>query len=484
MFTGWDRATGTREGTVTDTPGAPVVRREFVHSAEGIAPTLGGPAREGSTPADPPGAIEATRALVADRPSAAGHPVILEYPSAFGEMRPGRAACKTKADTADKPELAGCLRTDGYLWPRLAPVERVTLEPQVRTRQRADHVAVRVAATSEPAVLVEACRLDGQAVLAGLDSDIALASVEPYRSPAPASKVTAGRREARGRHHGYSGRRARDVRGRHLCFTLRATLCPSEALTEQLDRVQVDRVQVERVQVERVQGTRATIRPLAQAIGGVAAMYPYAWPFAAPPSNGKVNLGRIIAELGPALKRSWSGGLAKTGVVPVARQHGGAVTFWQAADGRPRLALVGHAANSQHTGISAAGICKGIRGGKPHTALILARSWPRVTCTCWYMATRCRPDTCCAGNKVNQGSPVTPAAERLTQGLHSASTCRIGNRGPFMPGLLQLIAHGFASSLPPRPPPAVSRAGRAATLFTAGSPNDFACGRRCRSARR
>jgi transposase len=406
VFIGWDWATETHDVTVMDNSGARVARWEFAHTEEGIARTLEKLAKYGS-PADLPVAIETTRGLVVDRLLQAGHPVVPVHPNAFHAMRPRWGAAKAKTDAGDSLKLADYLRTDGHFLPRLEPTEQATMEIQALTRQRADHIAARVAAVNQLAALLDTHWPGGKAVFASLDSDIALAFLERYPTAASAAKLTAGRLQAWCKRRGYSGNRP----GSALIERLRSAPAPASRLSETVIE------QLVRVQVQLVQSIRTTIRTLDQAIANAVETHPYAPLFATMPRIGKIHLGQIIGELGPILERSRTSEqfIAETGVVPVTRASGKSrvVTFRYAANRRARLAIVGYADNSRHGSDWAATIYNNARADHkrhPHAARILARTWLRVIWACWRTGTCYDPDIHRASNKINQDPDTTLVA--------------------------------------------------------------------------
>ncbi|MGV9993380.1 IS110 family transposase [Streptomyces sp. NPDC003374] len=405
MYIGWDWATETHDVTVMDNSGARVTRWESAHTEEGIARTLAKLAKYGS-PADLPVAIGTTRGLVVDRLPAAGHPVVPVHPNAFHAMRPRWVASKAKTDAGDSLKLADYLRTDGHFLPRLEPTERATVEIQALTRQRADHVAARVAAVHQLAALLDAHWPGGKAVFSSLDSDIALAFLERYPTAASAARLTAGRLEAWCGRHGYSGRKPGDV----LIERVRSAPAPASRLGDTVIE------QLVRVQVQLARSIRTTVRTLDQAIASAVETHPYAPLFATMPRIGKINPGQITGEIGPILERSRTSEqfIAETGVVPVTRASGKSrvVTFRYAANRRARPAIVGYADNSRHGSDWAAKIYNDARAAKkrhPHAARVLARSWLRVIWACWRTGTCYDPEIHRGSNKTKQ-DPDTPLA--------------------------------------------------------------------------
>ncbi|MFD4577989.1 IS110 family transposase [Streptomyces sp. NPDC058425] len=404
VFIGWDWATETHDVTVMDESGKRIDRWELAHTEEGFTKTLARLRKHGD-PADLPVAIETTRGLAVDRLLAAGHPVVPVHPNAFHAMRARWGASKAKTDAGDSMKLADYLRTDGHLLPRLEPTEQATLDLQALTRQRADHIEAKVAAVNQLAALLDEHWPGGKAVFAELDSDIAMAFLERYPTPAKAAKLTAGRLEAWCKRRGYSGRQPGSVLIERLRSAPKAASRLTETAVEQLVRVQV----------QLVQGIRATIRTLDKAITEATKTHPYAPLFATMPRIGKVSLGQVIGEIGPILERAQRCEqlIAEAGVVPVTRASGKSrtVAFRFATNRRARVALTTFADNSRHGSEWAAKIYNDARARKkrhPHAIRILARAWLRVMWACWRDGTCYDPATHQANGKVN-----TPTDEPL-----------------------------------------------------------------------
>jgi transposase len=406
VFIGWDWATETHDVTVMDESGKRVDRWEFAHTEEGFATTLARLRKHGA-PVNLPVMIETTRGLAVDRLLAAGHPVVPVHPNAFHAMRARWGASKAKTDAGDSMKLADYLRTDGHLLPRLEPTERATMDLQAITRQRADHIEAKVAAVNQLAALLDMHWPGGKAVFANLDSDIAMAFLERYPTPAAAAKLTAGRLEAWCKRHGYSGKKPGSVLIERLRSAPNAASRLSRAVVEQLVHVQV----------QLVQGIRVTIRTLDKAIAEAVETHPYAPLFATMPRIGKVNLGQIIGEVGPLLERAQTCEqfIAEAGVVPVTRASGKSrtVAFRFATNRRARVALTTFADNSRHGSDWAAKIYSDARARQkrhPHATRILARAWLRVMWACWRDGACYDPITHQANSKINTTADTPQAA--------------------------------------------------------------------------
>ncbi|MFI5799474.1 transposase [Streptomyces sp. NPDC051677] len=170
-----------------------VPHREFAHTEEGIARTLAKLATY-RDPADLPVAIETTRGLVVDRLPTAGHPVVAVHPNAFHAMRPRWGASKAKTDAGDSLKLA-----DYRSLPAQPGAHRARHHgpsgphPAARRPRRGPYRRWQPARRAARHALA-----GGKAVFAGLDSDIALAFLERYPTPASAARLTAERLETGG----------------------------------------------------------------------------------------------------------------------------------------------------------------------------------------------------------------------------------------------------------------------------------------------
>ncbi|MFE9428993.1 IS110 family transposase [Kitasatospora sp. NPDC006697] len=406
MFIGWDWATETHDVTVMDNSGARVDRWELAHTEQGIEATLKRLRRLGS-PADLPVAIETTRGLVVDRLLAAGHPVVPVHPNAFHAMRPRWGASKAKTDAGDSHKLADYLRTDGHQLRRLVPTDPRTLELQALTRQRADHIEMRVAAVNQLDAQLDQLWPGGKAVFADRDSDIALEFLDRYPTPQAAAKLTPAKLETWCKRRGYSGKRS----GKVLVERMRSAPTAASRLGEAAVATLI------RVQVQLVRGIRATIRELDKAIGDAVEAHPYAPLLATMPRIGKVNLGQIIGEIGPILERAESCEqfISEAGVVPVTRASGKsrAVTFRVATNRRARIAITTFADNSRHGSDWAAKIYTDARARKkrhPHAVRILARAWLRVIWACWRDGVCYDPVTHQSNSKIKAASETARAA--------------------------------------------------------------------------
>jgi hypothetical protein len=206
MHIGWDWASEAHDVTVLNDTGQVLDRWAPTHDEAGITATLRRLADHGD-PGELAVAIEATHSLVIDRLLAAGHPVVPIHPNAFHATRPRWGASKAKSDPGDSYKLADYLRTEGHRLRRLEPLSTATAELQAIVRMRDDHVSAKVAATNQLRALLERHWPGATSIFARLDSDIALAFLDDYPTPASAARLGEARMKMFCRRHSYCGRR-------------------------------------------------------------------------------------------------------------------------------------------------------------------------------------------------------------------------------------------------------------------------------------
>lgn len=387
MHVGWDWAAEAHDVTVIDDAGVIVDRWALTHDEAGIAATLERLATL-DDPAKLPVAIEATHSLVIDRLLAAGHPVVPIHPNAFHATRPRWGASRAKSDPGDSFKLADYLRTDGHRLRRLTPLSTQTAELQALVRLRDDHVAARVAATNQLRALLERHWPGATAIFARLDSDIALAFLDDYPTPAAATRLGVARLAMFCRRHSYSGRRTPE----ELLSRLRSAPEPTETLRPET------LTELVRAQARHLRTLLGTIADLDRAIGAALLEHPRAALLAPMPRIGEINLAQIVAEIGPILDRAIdvAHACAEAGAAPVTKESGKgrAVNFRWAVNTRARNALMTFADNSRHSSPWAAQLYADARArGKrhPHAVRIVARAWIRVMWACWNTNTAYEP---------------------------------------------------------------------------------------------
>lgn len=383
MYVGWDWASETHDITVIDEHGGVVDRWSLRHDAAGIDAALARLATHGQ-PGDLAVAIETTSGLVVDRLLAAGHPVVPIHPNAFNAARPRWGASRAKSDPGDSFKLADYLRTDGHRLRRLEPLDAATAELQALSRLRDDHVEAKVAATNQLAALLGRHWPGAARIFARLDSDIALAFLDDYPTAAAAARLGEARLKMFCRRHSYCGRRS----PAELLERLRSAPEPTQALAPET------LAELVRAQVRLLRSLVRTIADLDRAMGAALLEHAKAQLLAPMPRIGEVNLGQIVAEVGPILARAADveQACAEVGAAPVTKESGKgrAVNFRWAVNTKARQALSTFADNSRHGSPWAAQLyAEARRRGKrhPHAIRILMRAWLRVMWACWHTDT-------------------------------------------------------------------------------------------------
>ncbi len=405
MYVGWDWASETHD-TVIDDGGQVVDRWSLRHDAAGIDAAMRRLAGHGR-PEELPVAIETTSGLVVDRLLAARHPVVPIHPNAFNAARPRWGASRAKSDPGDSFKLADYLRTDGHRLRRLEPLDAATAELQALSRLRDDHVEARVAATNQLAALLGRHWPGAGKIFARLDSEIALAFLDDYPTPAAAARLGEARLKMFCRRHSYCGRRS----PAQLLERLRSAPEPTQALTPET------LAELVRAQVRLLRSLLRTIADLDRAMGAALLEHAKAQLLAPMPRIGEVNLAQIVAEVGPILERAVDveHACAEVGATPVTKESGKgrAVNFRWAVNTKARQALSTFADNSRHSSPWAAQLyADARRRGKrhPHAVRILMRAWIRVIWACWHNDTAYDPVNHGAERRLAEQKPEKSAA--------------------------------------------------------------------------
>ena len=406
MYIGWDWASQTHDITVIDDEGGLVDRWSLRHDAAGIHAALARLATHGR-PEDLAVAIETTTGLVVDRLLAAGHPVVPIHPNAFNAARPRWGASRAKSDPGDSFKLADYLRTDSHRLRRLEPLDAATAELQALSRLRDDHVEAKVAATNQLAALLGRHWPGAATIFARLDSEIALAFLDDYPTPAAAARLGEARMKMFCRRHSYCGRRS----PAELLERLRAAPEPIQALSGET------LAELVRAQVRLLRSLLRTIADLDRAMGAALLEHPKAPLLAPMPRIGEINLAQVVAEVGPILARAADveHACAEAGAAPVTKESGKgrAVNFRWTVNTRARRALFTFADNSRHASPWAAQLyADARRRGKrhPHAIRILMRAWLRVMWACWHSDTAYDPVNHGAERRLGEKKIEKPAA--------------------------------------------------------------------------
>ncbi|MBV8431821.1 MAG: IS110 family transposase [Solirubrobacterales bacterium] len=379
MKVGWDWASEVHHVSVVDDAGALVDAFEVRHSEEGICKGLQRLARHGK-PEELPIAIERPSGLIVERLLAAGHPVVPIHPNAFNAARPRWGASRSKSDPKDSYCLADYLRTDGHRLRVVTPLNAQAQGLRALSRLRDDQVEAKVAATNRLASLLEAHWPGAAAVFSRLDSPIALAFLTDYPTPESAVRLGEARMAMFCRRHSYCGRRS----PAQLLARLRdAPVAPGTLEPELL-------AELVRAQVRVLKAVLEAVADLDRALGAALLTNPKAKLLQELPRIGEINLGQVVAEVGPILDRcvDCEHACAEVGAAPVTKRSGKgeAVNFRWAANTQARKALATFADNSRHDSPWAADLyCRARARGKrhPHAIRVLMRAWMRVIWACW-----------------------------------------------------------------------------------------------------
>lgn len=380
MHVGWDWASESHDVTVIDQGGRVLFHAEVEHTEAGLESVLRRLRRLGQPP-ELAVAIERPSGLIVERLLDQGHPVVPVHPNAFNAARPRWGASGAKSDPGDSYRLADFLRTDGHRLRRLEPPSDITRNLQALVRTRDDQVEARVAATNQLAALLDAHWPGAAAIFGRLDSEIALAFLATHPTPESAARLGEGRMARFLRRHSYSGRRS----PAELLNRLQAAPVAPRRLDPQILR------EIVLSQVRLLRTLLAAVANLDRAIAALVLEHPKAAVLAPLPRIGQgVNLGQLLAEVGPILDRALSveQAAAECGASPVTKASGKAksVRFRWAANTRARQALQTWVDNSRHTSPWAAHVYAQARGSRkrhPHAIRILMRAWLRVIWACW-----------------------------------------------------------------------------------------------------
>jgi hypothetical protein len=388
MYVGWDWASETHDVTVLSDDGTTVIDRwALTHDAAGIDAAI-----ERLASHDQPErlavAIETTSGLVVDRLLAAGHPVVPIHPNAFNAARPRWGASRAKSDPGDSWKLADYLRTDGHRLRRLLPLDPATAEIRALSRMRDDHVEAKIAVTNQLNAVLARHWPGATTIFGRLDSDIAMAFLDDYPTPASAARLGEARLNMFCRRHSYSGRRSPAA----LLERLRRAPAPTETITPGV------LTELVRAQTRLLRSLMRTIADLDRALEAALLSHAKAKLLVPMPRIGQINLAQIVGEVGPILDRAvdLQHACAEVGATPVTKESGKgrAVNFRWAVNSKARKALATFADNSRHASPWAAKLYADARARSkrhPHAIRILMRAWMRVIWACWHTNTTYDP---------------------------------------------------------------------------------------------
>ncbi len=328
-------------------------------------------------------AIERPDGLLVDRLLEAGFTVLPVHPNQLKATRPRFEAAGGKSDGFDAFVLAELARTDSHRLRALRPDSDETKALRALTRTREDLVAARVRLGNELRAQLDAFWPGAARVFFDVDSQIALAFLERYPSPADARGLGEKRLEGFLARQRYSGRR------------------PAAELLERLRSAPEGRAGALESEARRgaVLGLVAALRPivtqiaeLTSQIGGAVRAHPDSrvfLPLFKDPKSA-ITAARLVAEIGDDRSRypTSEALAADAGMAPVARESGKrkVASFRWACDKRLREAVACLADSTRHHHPWAREVYARARSrglDHPHAIRVLGRAWLRVLWRCW-----------------------------------------------------------------------------------------------------
>jgi len=350
------------------------------HSKDGLAKLirrLGGLGSTGQVPV----AIERPDGRVVDALLEAGHPVVPVSPNAIKAWRESEVLSGAKDDPGDAEVIAEYLRLRAHKLTVLAPFRDDTRALRAVVRARDDLVEQRVAANNQLEACLDAFWPGAKAVFADVCSQIALAFLERYPTPASARSLGEKRMAAFLGKHGYSGRRP----AAELLERLRAA---PEGIADGAETEARRDAVLGYARVIRALNT--SIKNLDRSVSAHLGEHPDGEIFASLPRSGRINAAQMLAEWGDCREAydSPDAVAALAGATPVTKKSGKheAVHFRWACNKRFRKAITTFADNSRHASPWAADVYqRAIARGcdHPHAVRVLARAWIRVIWRCW-----------------------------------------------------------------------------------------------------
>jgi transposase len=380
LFVGIDWAAEEHDVCVLDESGEGVDVFCIEHSARGFDKLIARLTRHGK-PAVITVAIERPDGRLVDRLLEAGFPVVPVKAHAIKAWRESEVPSGAKSDTGDADVIAEYLRLRRHRLRELRPFSDATRALRAVVRTRDDLVKQRVAATNQLEATLDAFWPGAKILFKDLFSDISLAFLSRYPTPASASRLGEQRMERFLKKHGYSGR----GRPAELVRRLRAA-APGIADGAESDA----RGDAVLALVRVIKALNTSLRELERSIEAHLDEHPDGKIFTSLPRSGKVNAAQMLAEWGDC-REAYDGPdsvAALSGCAPVTRDSGKlrSVNFRWACNKRFRNAIRTFADNSRHENVWAASVYAQARArghDHPHALRILARAWVRVIWRCW-----------------------------------------------------------------------------------------------------
>jgi transposase len=379
-FVGIDWAAEQHTVSVLNESGRAVATFTVGHSREGFDKLVKRLAALG--PVDTvPIAVERPDGRLVDRLLEAGHPVVRVSPKAIKAWREAEVASGAKSDAADAEVIAEYLRLRQHRLSILEPFSEATRALRAVVRARDDLVHQRVAAGNQLEACLDAYWPGAKQLFCDITSNIALAFLEDYPTPATGARIGNGRMAAFLKRHGYSGRRSPAELVERLRVAPAGVVTGPEAEARRVSMLGY---------VTVLRALNRSIKELEGAIAAQLGEHPDAVIFTSLPRSGRLNAAQMLAEWGDS-RQAYEGAdavAALAGATPVTKASGKhrEVQFRWACNKRFRNAITTFAGNSRHSSPWAADIYRrAIQRGcdHPHAVRILARAWIRVIFRCW-----------------------------------------------------------------------------------------------------
>jgi len=379
-FVGIDWASEEHAVCVLDEVGRSTSSFTIAHSSEGFENLVRRLASLGPVGAVPV-AIERPDGRLVDCLLEAGHPVVAVSPNAIKAWREAEVASGAKSDAGDAEVIAEYLRLRQHRLVVLEPFSEATRALRAVVRCRDGMVHQRVAAANQLEACLDAYWPGAKQLFCDIFSNIALAFIEDYPTPASADRLGEKRMAAFLKRHGYTGGRP----AAELVDRLRNAPAGigegPEAEARRANALSYVRV---------LRALNGSIKDLERSIVTQLGEHPDAVIFTSLPRSGHLNAAQMLAEWGDC-RQAYDGPdavSALAGTTPVTKKSGkhSTVQFRWACNKRFRNAVTTFAGNSRHSSPWAADIyARAIARGcdHPHAVRILARAWIRVIYRCW-----------------------------------------------------------------------------------------------------
>jgi transposase len=378
-YAGIDWATEEHALCVVDEQGRTLEGALYAHTEEGLGELIARMRVLGVCRV----AIERPDGLLVERLMQAGLAVLPVHPNKLAATRPRFEVSGGKSDGFDAFCLAELARTDSHRLRVLRPHSDETKALRALTRAREDLVGVRVPLGNELRAQLDGFWPGAARIFSSVESQIALAFLRRYPSPADAHGLGEKRLAAFLDRNGYSGNRT----AAELLARLRqAPACDLGEVEAEARRAAVLGL------VSALEPVVAQIAELGSRIGRGVHAHPDAKVFSPLFRHHKsvLTTARLIAEIGDDRSRypSAEALAADAGMAPVARESGKRkkAFFRRACDKRLRGAVSCLANSTRHHHPWARNVYAGARErglDHPHAIRVLGRAWLRVLWRCW-----------------------------------------------------------------------------------------------------